>query len=239
MNPWIALATALAGYLIGAISFARFVTRLAAPDADLTQLYIKLDGSTEAERVEIFGANAASMVLGPKLGLLVAVLDMLKVVLPMAAVRLLYPDTPYHLIAAVAGLVGHNWPIYYRFRGGRGFAVIFASFLFLDWVGALASVAAGLFLGTVILGNPMIAYISWLWLMILWMAWQGGPWELGYAVIVNLIFVIATLPEISTMYRLYRQGKYRAYLAGLYNSSPRWRGMRKMAERFWLFKPRR
>jgi hypothetical protein len=129
-------AGVVAGYLLGSISFARIITRLAAPGVDLTSLQVQLKDSPQTADVGIVGANAASMVLGPRLGLLVALLDMLKVVLPMIVAKLLYPAEAYHFAVSVGGLIGHNWPVYYGFKGGRGFAVIFGSFLMIDWVGA-------------------------------------------------------------------------------------------------------
>jgi glycerol-3-phosphate acyltransferase PlsY len=227
----------LIGYLAGSISFARLITRLAAPGMDLTQLQVQLKDSTQTADVGIIGANAASMVLGPRLGLTIAVLDMLKVILPMLFFRGLFPQASYHLAASIGGLVGHNWPLYHRFKGGRGFAVIFGSFIALDWLGALVCTLGGLAFGMMILGNTMIAYISWLWLMIPWMFWRLGTPGLVYTLFINLIFVLATIPEIRLMLRMRREGKYEAYMDGLYGSSPRWRGMKKMTDRLWLLRP--
>jgi len=237
MDLLLAGLVAAFGYLLGSISFARLVTRIAAPDVKIDELRIQIAGTEESEAVGIAGGNAASMILGPKLGLTVAALDMLKVLLPMFVLRSLYPEQPYHIVLAIAGLVGHNWPVYYRLRGGRGFAVIFGSILLLDWVGALASLLLGLAFGMTVLGNPMIAYISWLWLIVPWFLWQGTPAEVFYALAVNLLFILAVIPEIRTMLRLRREGKYAAYMQGLYDSSPRWRGMQKMSKRLWLLRP--
>jgi len=236
MDTRTTVLAALIGYLLGSISFARLVTRFAAPEANVDELRVQIAGTEESEPVGIAGGNAASMILGPKLGLTVAMLDMLKVLLPMFVFRGLYPEQPYHLVVATAGLIGHNWPIYYRFRGGRGFAVIFGSFLLLDWVGTLVSLLLGLTFGITILGNPMIAYISWLWLIVPWFLWQGTSAEVIYALLVNLLFILAVIPEIRTLLRLRKEGKYRAYMHGLYNSSPRWRGMKKMTDRLWVFR---
>jgi glycerol-3-phosphate acyltransferase PlsY len=40
-------------------------------------------------------------------------------------------------VAAVAAIVGHNWPLYIGFRGGRGVSCSFGSILMLYWPGAL------------------------------------------------------------------------------------------------------
>lgn len=235
LDPLIPLLIALIGYLSGSISFARLVTRWAAPGIDLAQLQIPVDGKEQGVNVGIVGANAASMVLGPRLGLLVAGLDMAKVALPMLLVRYIFPEQPYYLFLSLAGLIGHNWPLYYRFKGGRGFAVILASFLIVDWVGTLVVLFLGLTFGMVVVGNPMIAYISWLWWIIPWMIWRGSDWDLIYVVAVNALFVLAILPDIRTILSMRKSGNLRAYTENLYNSSPRWRGMTKLTKKIWVF----
>jgi glycerol-3-phosphate acyltransferase PlsY len=238
MEPVIVLVSAVAGYLLGSISFARIITARYAPGAVLDDLQVEVRGTNETTPVGIVGANAASMVLGPRLGLAVALLDMLKVIVPMVVLWLLFPDQPYALVAAGAGLVGHNWPVYYRFRGGRGFAVIFASYLLIDFAGALVSTIAGLLVGFGLFGNPMVGYMLWLPFMIVWLIIRGTTAELVYALFAGLVFLLAVIPEIRNMLAMRRAGKYQAYMAGLYDSSPRWRGMKKMADRMWLFKKR-
>jgi glycerol-3-phosphate acyltransferase PlsY len=237
MNVWIAALAAAAGYFLGSVSFARLVSRWVAPETDITDLKVAVLGTDEAVDVGVVGANAASMILGPRVGCAVALMDMLKVALPMLAFRFIFPDQVYFLIVSVAGLIGHNWPIYYQWAGGRGFSVIFASFLIVDWLGPVVTVIVGLLLGMVVFRNLMLAYGSWLWLMIPWI-WlrTHDPVYLGYVIVVNLIFAIATLPETRTILRYRREGKLEAYLDGLTASSPRWRGMKKLADRLDVFR---
>ncbi len=225
------------GYLLGSISFARIITKLAAPEADLTKLTIDMGQEQENELVDVIGANAASMVLGLKLGATVGILDMAKAIIPMLVIKGLFPEDPYYLFSSLGGLLGHNWPVYYGFKGGRGYAVIFGSFFVVDWRAPIATTLVSLFIGMVIIGNPMVAYAAWLWLMIPWMIWRCGSWEIAYAIVINVIFLIATIPEMRTLLRLKRSGKYDAYVESMYNSSPRWRGMKKMADRMWILRP--
>jgi glycerol-3-phosphate acyltransferase PlsY len=237
MQPLTSLFAAIVGYLIGATSFARLVTRQVAPHADITDLKVLIAGTDEESKVDVVGANAASMILGARFGCLIGLLDMLKVAAPMLAFKSIYPDQPYHLIVAVTGLVGHNWPIYYRFKGGRGFSVIYGSFLVVDWLGAIITLVVGLLVGMIVFQSPSVAYIAWLWLMIPWLWFRThDPAHFAYAVVVNLIFLIATLPEIRMIIQYRREGKYEAYIQGLIESSPRWRAMRKMADRLTLLR---
>ena len=237
MDIYLYLLFLLGGYLLGSISFARIVTKKVAPSADLASLTIDVGDSEGQELVGVMGANAASMILGTRLGLLVAFLDMAKVSIPMLLIKIFFPDLPFFILFSIGGLIGHNWPVYYKFVGGRGFAVIFSSFLVVDWLGAIVTVVGGLGFGMIILGNPMVAYVSWLILMIPWMVWRWGSWELVFAIAMNIIFFIAVIPEIKIFIRLRKLGKYQDYVKSLYDSSPRWRGMKKMAESMWLLRP--
>ncbi len=230
MSPPNALLAIAVGYLCGSLSFARWVAKLKAPQADLDRLEVPLVGTDGSMPVRIVGANAASMVLGPWLGLGVALLDMLKVALPTLAFRLYEPEQPYLLVAATAGLVGHNWPLYHRFRGGRGFSAILGGLLVVDWPAALVLPAAGILLGMVVLRNVFASYILWLWLLVPWMWLRGHDLaHVLYAIALNTVFHMATLPEIRQTIRYKREGKWDAYVEGMMQSSPRWRGMVKLA----------
>jgi glycerol-3-phosphate acyltransferase PlsY len=161
------------------------------------------------------------------------------VALPILILRVRFPAQPYFLVVGVAGLEGHNWPVYYRFRGGRGFSVIFGSFVVIDWLGALVITTAGILLGMVVAGNPFLAYVSWLWLMIPWMWLRNHGWaHLAYAILVNIVFALAVIPEVRTYLAYGREGKLDGYREGLMASSPRWRGMKRMTDRLSIFRRR-
>lgn len=85
------------------------------------------------------GATNASRVLGKKMGLLILLLDGFKGV---AAVGLAYWFTESPLVMALSGLaaiLGHNWPVFLRFRGGKGIATTFGVTLSLAFVPAIVS----------------------------------------------------------------------------------------------------
>ena len=126
------LISLVIGYLLGSINFARIVTHLNSPDRDLDALATELIEGGEHEFLGGFGAATTGMVFGTKLGIATAFLDMLKVIIPMLLIKQFFPGDPYQLFVGFGGLLGHNWPIYYGFKGGRGMAVILGSFLVLD-----------------------------------------------------------------------------------------------------------
>jgi acyl phosphate:glycerol-3-phosphate acyltransferase len=97
-------------YLLGAVPFGFIVARLRGVD-------IFSAGSGN------IGATNVGRVLGRKYGSVVFVLDLLKGAVPVALVRHYLPEVPWAVVAVgLAAFVGHMFPIYLRFRGGKGVA---------------------------------------------------------------------------------------------------------------------
>jgi glycerol-3-phosphate acyltransferase PlsY len=235
MNLPIALLAAVTGYLLGSISFARTVMRIVAPGQELTGLEF-VDSTGEATQVDTIGGTAVSMKLGAKYGGITAILDILKVFVPTLAFRLLYPDTPYHLVAAILGLIGHNWPIYYRFKGGSGLSAIVGGFLAVDPIGTVVTSVAGMFLGMVVLRQVFLSYLLGSWLMILWLAFfTRDPIYVIYAIVVNGIYVLGMLPAIQSERERRRQGIESDFEAAM-EATPMGRMIKQMGSRMGLFK---
>ena len=97
-------------YLIGGISSAFFVTRLVLGQ-DIRNL-----GDNNPGAANVFRN------VSPKAGLTVGVFDILKGVLAVLLVRSVTDSITLELMAGVAVVAGHNWPIHLGFRGGRGAA---------------------------------------------------------------------------------------------------------------------
>ena len=47
-----------------------------------------------------------------------------KALIPTLVLLIVYPDSAAYAVAAVAVMVGHVWPVWWRFEGGRGQAVL-------------------------------------------------------------------------------------------------------------------
>src|SRR3954452_9358442 len=107
LTPFVVI---LLSYLLGAVPFGYVIAKLRGVD-------IFTAGSGN------IGATNVGRVLGRKFGLLVFVLDFLKGAVPTAVVRHVLPDEPWAAVAAgLAAFVGHMFPVYLRFRGGKGVA---------------------------------------------------------------------------------------------------------------------
>lgn len=85
------------------------------------------------------GTTNALRVMGKKLGILVFVLDVLKVVLAYGMVYFLIMAFNYSNIAVINGIflvsavLGHCYPIYYEFKGGKGVAVILTCAMIINY----------------------------------------------------------------------------------------------------------
>ena len=232
MNIGMAGLAAVAAYLLGSISFARILTRWWTSGKDLTENTFTVEGSQEQYRTVSVGGNSASAMLGAKGGMTVGILDILKVFLPTIFFKLYFPEQPmYALIASVFGMIGHCWPIYHRFHGGAGFSAIMGGLLAIDWLAIFVLPIAGILLGMVVLRNLVAANLSWLWLLIPWLWWRfnGDPVYIIYAVILNILFLIAMIPEYQTAMKYKKEGKMTEYGLSSLKATPMGRGMLKIA----------
>ncbi len=202
MNLPIAILAGVTGYLIGSISFARLVVRIRAPEGDVSTIKHHMGGGTETFESGSIGATAVRHQLGTRYGCLVGILDILKGLLPTLVFKLWQPDAAYYLITAILAVVGHNHPLHYGFRGGRGLSTLYGGFLVLDWIGVLVTNIGGMLLGG-LLGQVMIMRYAGLLLMIPWI-WirTHDTTKLAYVLVANALFWYAISPELRQVLRL-------------------------------------
>ncbi len=113
-------------YLIGGIPFGYLIAVTKGID-------IRTEGSGN------IGATNVGRVLGRKYGLIIFILDMFKGFVAVFFVPLLvsgmkFPTTPDNLLVILCGLfavLGHAFPVYLRFRGGKAVATSFGIFVWL------------------------------------------------------------------------------------------------------------
>lgn len=225
----------LVAYLLGAISFSRLITRLLAPDLNLEEVRLPNPDGSEGEPLLTVGATTAAMKLGPRVGCAIGLLDILKAFAPVLAIRLLYPDQYYFLVAGLFAVIGHNWPVYYRFKGGGGMSPTLGGFLAVDWLGTLVANVIGMLFGFAVIRDVFFAYVGWTWFMIPWL-WirTRDPVFVIYALAINLIFFLALLPEIRRYLEIRKKGTIDMQ-QGM-EVTPMGRGMLKMARKMGFFR---
>lgn len=118
------------GYLLGCANLALLLAKIKGVDL--------LSGGSGNP-----GASNATILMGWRLGVLVAVHDAGKALLAVLLATALFPNTDG--IAAVAGaacVLGHIFPVFLKFKGGKGFASYIGMMLALNWQFALLVIVA-------------------------------------------------------------------------------------------------
>jgi glycerol-3-phosphate acyltransferase PlsY len=116
-------------YLLGSISFAVLLVRAT------TGRDIRAEGSGNAGATNVLRSH------GKKLALLVALLDVAKGVAGVLLVRLVTADPRWAAAAGFAAILGHVFPVFYGFRGGKGVATAVGAFLALSPLALLVCLA--------------------------------------------------------------------------------------------------
>jgi len=148
---------AVAGYLIGSISFSRLAGRFVAPGVDMTATTITVPQT--GERFEIRGSPASSLIgrASWPWRLAVVLLDMGKAAGPTLFFRLAYPESPAYAVAFAFAVIGHNWPLYHGFFGGFGISSIIGGVAVVDPIALVATIPVGVVVGKLILDNLSMA----------------------------------------------------------------------------------
>jgi glycerol-3-phosphate acyltransferase PlsY len=126
------IALVATGYLLGAVPFGVLVAK-AAGGADL-----RSQGSGN------IGATNVNRVLGRRAGAVTLACDVLKGALPVWLAEGLSGDPKVAVAVASAAVLGHVFPVYLRFRGGKGVATGFGVLMALHFPTALATLAVWL-----------------------------------------------------------------------------------------------
>ena len=125
INPEHKIVLIILSYLFGSISTSTIICRIKNVD-------IKKIGSGNA------GATNTVRALGKKYGALVLVLDILKGVIPtLIASTLSTNSLTLPILCAFSIVLGHVFPIYFSFKGGKGAATFIGTIMVLFPIGAL------------------------------------------------------------------------------------------------------
>lgn len=125
---WIAI-----GYLVGSVPFGLIAGKL------LKQVDVRDYGSGKT------GMTNVLRTVGPKAAAAVLILDMGKAVATIAVARYLFDvSTGVEASVALAALIGHNWPVFVGFRGGRGTATGWGGLFILSPIAGLIATVIGL-----------------------------------------------------------------------------------------------
>jgi acyl phosphate:glycerol-3-phosphate acyltransferase len=149
----------VAAYLVGSVPFALLLSRRW--------------GARDLRRIGSGNLGAANVLRasGVTAGVLVAMLDILKGAVSVMLAQRLSGDTAGSAAAGVAAIVGHVYPVWLRFRGGKGVATACGVFsvltplavppalaIFIATVWVTKYISLGSVMASIAL--PVIAYVS-------------------------------------------------------------------------------
>lgn len=167
------LAVTVLGYLLGSSNMALYLAKLSRVD-------LRAGGSGN------LGASNAMIRMGWMAGVLVALHDIGKSALAVILARLLFPELEHVGAAAgVASVLGHIFPFYLRFKGGKGFASYIGMTIALNWKFALVVMALVLVI-TLVTDYLVIGTFTTITVVPVWMGYSSGSW------VLVLILLVAT-----------------------------------------------
>ncbi|OPZ63321.1 MAG: Glycerol-3-phosphate acyltransferase [Firmicutes bacterium ADurb.Bin506] len=170
-------AILILAYLLGSIPFGVILGRA------WTGVDVRKHGSGN------IGATNVLRTLGFRFALATFVLDAFKGVLPVLLARVVGQGHGVVVLAGIAAVVGHNWPVFLGFRGGKGIATSWgfisaavpaAGLVFaLTWI-AVVIVTRYASLGSMIgaAATPVVCLLV------------GAPWQYVMACIVIAVFAV-------------------------------------------------
>ena len=154
---------------------------------DLSHSKVILDGTGSS--VETHGVSPSSLQArgGGKAGVPAGAIDILKALIPALLARLIWQDTPEHVLVAAGALVGHVYPIYHRFLGGYGISPLLGGLAIIDWRAPLVAIIVLAIVG-LIAGSAYLGIETWPVALVPWFVWQGDGWTVAFAVLANVLY---------------------------------------------------
>ncbi|AJS58020.1 glycerol-3-phosphate 1-O-acyltransferase PlsY [Paenibacillus sp. IHBB 10380] len=113
-------------YLLGSISFSVLLAKM------LKGIDIRQHGSGNA------GATNTLRILGKGPAIIVLCLDVIKGIVAVWIGKWLGGDSTWiPALCGIAAIIGHNWPVYFHFRGGKGIATTIGVMVTFSFIPAL------------------------------------------------------------------------------------------------------
>jgi glycerol-3-phosphate acyltransferase PlsY len=121
------IALVACAYVLGSLPTAYLLVRL------MTGKDVRATGSGNV------GATNALRTAGWKVGVAVTAIDVMKGALPVWLMTRFNPESGWVAAAMFAAVLGHCYPVWLKFKGGKGVATCFGAFLVIAPLSALAA----------------------------------------------------------------------------------------------------
>jgi len=202
-NVWLtAFLCALTGYFLGSISSARLVFAAVKKSKNYEPFREPIPHTDEVFESSLISATWVTKKIGKRYGCITSIADMIKVAAPTFAAKLLLTTQPFFLVTAIFGILGHNYPVYYRFRGGRGESPILACLAIINWFGILIANGIASILGF-ITGSILVLRWGGYILMIFWYwYWFNDIRYVLFMVFANILFWLSMRNDLMKFWKL-------------------------------------
>lgn len=182
-------------YLIGSFSSAYILGKL------IMKADIRSYGSGNA------GATNALRVFGKKISLMVFILDILKGILAVyIGGKILGYDGK--ILGGFFAVIGHMWPIFLKFRGGKGIATSFGMLLSIHWPTAIITLI-GFIIVLLLSKYVSLASISACVLAPIVIALVKEPFDRKFFIAVLIIAITSIIKHRSNIRRLLNGQEYK------------------------------
>ena len=198
MNPFYPALAAIAAYLVGSLSFAVIVSRVMGL-SDPRTYGSKNPGATNVLRS---GSKRAAVVT--------LLLDGAKGWLPVALVQ--WYGEPYGLQAGTVALValgaflGHLYPVFFRFQGGKGVATAAGVLLGVHWALGLATLLTWIIIAAFFRYSSLAALVAAVFAPVYYIFGDGLAWRMDGEVLfaVSLMALLLVYRHAENIGRLVR-----------------------------------
>jgi glycerol-3-phosphate acyltransferase PlsY len=171
------LIYALAGYLVGSISTAIITCKLMGLE-DPRSVGSNNPGATNVLRHG-----------GKKAAIITLIGDMLKGLVPVIAVTMIEPAATAIALTGLGAFLGHIFPVYYRFKGGKGVATFYGVLLGFSWIAGIAALLVWLLTAFVSKISSLSALVSALCApFILWQSSRSPELTIMLGLMTALLF---------------------------------------------------
>jgi len=181
------LGVIITGYLLGAIPFGVIIGKL------VRGIDVREHGSGS------MGMTNVMRTVGAKAGLIVLIADVLKGAGAVALAWLIFYSANHDMVywgqmaGGAAAVIGHSWPIYIGFRGGRGISTAFGAIMVVSWQVGLICLAAFLLMVAIFryisLGSISGAIALVIAMVVFFICYSGPVAYLAFALVVAPIVI--------------------------------------------------
>ncbi len=148
------------------------------------------------------GATNVLRTLGPGLGFLSFILDVLKGFLPVFAAGRLGLDPVFIALAGVLAVVGHTFSVFLKFKGGKGVSSSLGAILGFNYIIGLLGLLLFIIIVAVSRYVSLGSCIAAFSVFVMTLFWQAPPAAAAYKIMTGIVFAVILFKHIPNIKRL-------------------------------------